>query len=169
MEIVLLYLASLGTYGLGYLSRAIIGRALSERFEEEYFMRKQSNHTRRMRRIPMGSLLRDQFRLQLHVAMGQLAYKPCAEPYNALAEVFNVVQVALEDDRHHVIEAAVISTAARALVAMKETVARRIPPYEGELAQVRAGVNQIDNLLGRMDVSRLYVAMQTLNNMKDAE
>jgi len=105
----------------------------------------------------------------LHVAMGQLAYKPCAEPYNALAEVFNVVQVALEDDRHHVIEAAVISTAARALVAMKDIVARCIPPYEGELAQVRAGVNQIDNLLGRMDVSRLYVAMQTLNKMKDAE
>jgi len=107
--------------------------------------------------------------MQLHVAMGQLAYKPCAEPYNALAEIFNVVQVALKDDRHHLIEAAVINAGAQALVAMEDTVARCIPPFEGELAQVRSAVNQIDNLLGRMDVSRLYAAMQSLKSLKDGE
>jgi hypothetical protein len=128
-------------------------------------MRKSANRTIRLPRIPMGSVLRDQFRLQLHTSLSALKTAPSTDAFDGLAEIFNVVGWALRDDAQHSREANVIEVGAAALNRIENHVFLTQRIAETEIATITAAVNEIDNLLGRLDVSKLYLAMRELRAM----
>lgn len=115
-------------------------------------------------RIPVTGL-RDEFGMSMHVNLRLLAYAPSADAFESLAQVFNVVQVAIKDDARHATEARIITGGAAALVQIESRVCRGVIPADHEIAQVRVGVNAIDALMGKLDLSRLYGAMRELERM----
>lgn len=119
---------------------------------------------RRQRRIPVTSL-RDDFGMSMHINLRLLAYAPTSDAFDGLATVFNVVQLAIKDDPRRSEQAAIITAGATALIAMESRVCRGVIPNDSEIAQVRAGVNAVDQIMGRMDVGALYCAMAELRSM----
>lgn len=128
-------------------------------------MRKHTQRTIRLPRIPMGSVLRDQFRLQLHTSLSALRTAPSTDAFDGLAEIFNVVGWALRDDAQHSKEASVIEVGAAALNRIENHIFLTQRIAETEIATITTAVNEIDNLLGRLDVSKLYLAMRELRAM----
>lgn len=122
----------------------------------------------RQRRTPLTGLLRE-FGLQMHVQLDVLARAPSASAFDALAQVFNVVQIAIRDDARHSQAAAVINDAACTLIATESRICTGTIPAAHELASIRSGVNAIDGLLGRLTVEGMYGAMRELQTMRNAQ
>lgn len=117
-------------------------------------------------RIPVTSSLRDEFAMVLHTSLWSLDNAPSVDVFDSLASIFNVVQLALEHDVKRSHEARLITGGAAALnQAMTKVVAGQSPAAH-EIAPIRVGINTIDGLLGRLDVSALYGAMQRLRVMR---
>jgi hypothetical protein len=114
------------------------------------------------------SELRDQFGLQMHTALRCLDTAPNPDSFDALAEVFNVVQVAIEHDAQRAHEARLINGGAMALIQVEQRVRAGKAPQPYEMAPIRVAVNTIDAMLGKLDVSGLYLAIQKLKSMREA-
>lgn len=128
----------------------------------------KKRRTPRLIRIPVTRVLRDEFAMMLYTSMAVLETAPTAAAYNNLAGIMNVVQVALENDRRHQHEARLINGAAAAMNQIADKAEAGAHLAEHELAAIRVGVNTVDGLLGRLDVSALYVAIQQLQTMRRA-
>lgn len=102
---------------------------------------------RRQRRIPITGL-RNEFGMSMHMNLRLLAYAPTADAFDGLAQVFNVVQLAIKNDSRRSEQAAIITEGAAALIAIEPRVCRGVIPTDSEIAQVRAGVNAIDQIMG---------------------
>lgn len=120
-------------------------------------------------RLPVMAKLRDEFGMVAHLALRGLETAPSIEAFDALAGVFNLLQVDLRNDARRSDVAAVISDGAGALIAAQDAVAAGQVPAPDLLERIRAGVNAIDGLIGKLDVTRLYASMQVLKAMKRAE
>lgn len=113
-------------------------------------------------RIPVTSALRDEFAMSLYTSLRCLEHSPSVDIFDNLAGIFNVVQLALERDAKHSHEARLITGGAAALNQAMARVIAGQPPATHEIGPIRVGVNTIDALLGRLDVSVLHGAMQRL-------
>ena len=118
--------------------------------------------TPRLARTPITAALRDMFGIHLHTAQFTLRTSPSAQPFDQLAGAFNVLQVALQGDKAHAEQARTIEAEAVALGSVCDTVCAGKPPPEAELEAIRVAAVAIENLLGRLDVSRLYLAVHKL-------
>lgn len=118
--------------------------------------------TPRLKRIPITAPLRDMFGIHLHTALFCLRTSPSAKPFDQLAGAFNVLQMALRGDKAHAEQARTIEAGALALGSVCDTVCAGEPPPEAEFESIRVAAVAIENLLGRLDLSRLYLALQTL-------
>lgn len=116
-------------------------------------------------RIPVTGLA-NEFGINLHTSLSPLAIAPSEDAFLSLARIFNLVQVAIKDDARHATEARIITGGAAALVQIESRVCRGVIPNDHEIAQVRVGVNAIDALMGKLDVSRLYSAMRELDSIR---
>jgi hypothetical protein len=121
-----------------------------------------------LKRIPVMGPLRDEFSMVLHTSLWCLDTHPTADAFNNLSRVFNVVGLALENDRRHQHEARLIAGGASALnqVMSKVDAGMKLAPHES--APIRVAINTMDGLLGRMNMSDLYLAMRSLDAMNDA-
>src|SRR3546814_723578 len=119
--------------------------------------RRQKVHTPRLPRIPMMPALRDQFGMQMHTALLCLERAPGAEPFEALAEIFNVIQITLEHDTKRAHEARLITGGAAALVQIEHRVRQGMVPQPYEIAPIQIAVNTIDAILGQLNVDRKSV------------
>lgn len=128
----------------------------------------KKRRTPRLIRIPVTRVLRDEFAMMLYTSVACLESSPTAAAYNNLAGIMNVVQIALENDRRHQHEARLINGAASAMNQAAGKAEAGMPLAEHELAAIRVGVSTVDGLLGRLDVSALYVATQQLRAMRQA-
>jgi hypothetical protein len=126
------------------------------------------HRTKPQGRVPVMRALRDEFAIVLHSALWALDNAPSVEVFDSLAAIFNVVQLALEHDKKHQHEARLITGGAAALNQVMPKVEAGLPLHDHETAPIRVGVNTIDGLLGRLDVTQLYLAMTKLNAMKSA-
>jgi hypothetical protein len=116
--------------------------------------------------IPVTRALRDEFAMLLYTSLWSLEHTPGVDPFDNLAGVFNVVQLALEHDAKHSHEARLITGGAAALNQAMSRVMSGKPPADHEILPIRVGVKTIDTLLGRLDVSVLYAAMQRLRRLR---
>lgn len=117
-------------------------------------------------RIPVMRGLRDEFAMLLYTSLWSLENAPSAAPFDNLAGVFNVVQLALEHDAKHSHEARIITGGAAALNQSMNKIIAGKPPATHEIAPIRVGVETIDTLLGRLDVSVLHAAMARLRALR---
>lgn len=124
------------------------------------------HRTPRIARLPVMGKLRDEFGITMHVALRSLETTPTVEAFDALAEVFNLLQVDLQNDRRRARAAAVINDGAGALIDSQDAVAAGQVPLERHLKRMRAAVNTIDDLIGKLDINRLYLSMQKLKALK---
>jgi len=122
--------------------------------------------TKPVGKLPVMAKLRDEFGMVAHLALRSLETAPTIEAFDALAEAFNLLQVDLRNDARRSDVAAVISDGAGALIAAQADVDAGRVPAPDLLERIRAGVNAIDGLLGKLDVTRLYASMQVLKAMK---
>src|SRR3546814_6695877 len=113
-------------------------------------------NTPRLPRIPMMPALRDQFGMQMHTALLCLERAPSGEPFEALAEVFNVIQIALEQDTRRAHEARLITGGDSAMIQIEHRVREGRAPQPYEIEHIRIEVNTIDTVLGQRAVSGLY-------------
>lgn len=120
-------------------------------------------------RVPVMTQLRDEFAMCMRTGLWCLEHSPNVDAFDAVAAAFNLLQVYLKDDARRSDVAAVISDGASALIEAQPTVAAGTVPPEHLLSRIRAGVNAIDALLGKLDVHRLYAAMQELRMMAALE
>lgn len=126
----------------------------------------KSHPTPRLKRLPVMGKLRDEFGITMHVAMRSLETTPTVEAFDALADVFNLLQVDLENDKRRVRAAAAINDGAGALNESQDAVAAGQVPHQRHLKRIRAAVNTIDELIGKLDVNRLYLSMHKLDALK---
>jgi len=132
----------------------------------KYRAERRAKHERRLPRIPMMAELKDQFGMQMHTALSCLEMAPTSDTFDALAEVFNVVQVAIEHNPRRSHEARLINGGAMALNQAQQRICADVVPHDYEIAPIRVAVNTIDSMMGKLDVTGLYVAMQKLKAMK---
>ncbi len=128
----------------------------------------KKRRTPRAIRIPVTRGLRDEFAMVLHTSLWCLDRAPTVDVFDNLAGVFNVVQLALEHDAQHQHEARLITGGAAALNQVMPKVADGRALAAHETAPIRVGVNTIEALLGRLDATALYLAMQRLRVMRTA-
>lgn len=129
-------------------------------------MKRRKVHTPRLVHIPITDGLRDQFGMQLHASLSCLEFAPSSDAFDALASIFNVAQLAIENDKRLMREARLINGGATALNQIQARVSRHVTLHPYEIAPIRVAVNTIDSILGRLDVSTLYLAMRKLNDLK---
>lgn len=122
----------------------------------------------RLVRIPVTSALRNEFAQVLHTSLWCLEHAPTEDAFDNLARIFNVVQLALENDAKHQHEARLITGGAAALNQVEAKVGAGLKLAPHEVAPIRVGVNTIDQLLGRLSVSDLHEAMLRLDAMRRA-
>lgn len=124
------------------------------------------HRTYRVARLPVMAALRDEFAMVSHLALRSLETTPTVEAFDALAEVFNLLQVDLRNDKKRSRAAGIISDGAAALIESQDAVAAGEIPLERHLKRMRAAVNTIDDLIGKLDINRLYLSMQVLKTMQ---
>ncbi|SAI59066.1 Uncharacterised protein [Bordetella ansorpii] len=122
-----------------------------------------------LKRIPITAPLRDELAMVLHTSLRSLDTQPTTDAFNNLAGLFNTVGLALKNDRRHTAEASTINLGAGALIAVMDRVAAGESPTADESAIIRAAINTIDGLLGKLNASDLYVAMRQLEYMTEQE
>jgi len=117
---------------------------------------------KRQVRTPVMSAVRDEFAMQLHVSLLQLEKSPDKDAFEALAGIFNVVQVAIEHEPRRSHEARLINGGAMALNQAERAICAGIVP-RAEIPAIRVAVNAIDQMLGKLSLEGLYEAMVRLN------
>lgn len=129
-------------------------------------MRKRSAYRPRLVRVPVTGL-RDELALQLHAGLLALEKAPSPNCFDALAEIFNIIGLTLENDPRLSDESRCICGGAAALNQVEERVCLHgRPPLDHELTPIRIAVNTIDAILPRLDMSRMYVAMARLQQIR---
>ena len=123
---------------------------------------KRPRHAHQVRplRIPMMDSTRDEFAMQLHLALEQMRRMPTVDAYDAIGGILNVVQVAIRNEVRFKAEARVITSGAAAMQAFERKVGAGLPLRDHELAPLQAAVNQVDELLPRLSVTALHQAAQ---------
>lgn len=127
--------------------------------------RKRSKRVIRMPKLPVMKPLRDEFGMQMHTALAVLKIDPRRDSYDALARIFNVVQVAIHDDAARAQEKVLINSGVMAMNQIQAKIDAGLKLRDHEIGPIQNAVNTIDQMLGRLDVGRLYQAMITLNTM----
>ena len=116
-------------------------------------------------RIPVTKSLRDEFAMQLHVSLAALQRWPSEQAWEPLAQIFNVIQIAVRDDPKRSHEALLINSGARALQQIERRACSGRDLPEHEIAPIRIAVDAIDRMMGKLDVMQLNAAMIELQAM----
>lgn len=121
-------------------------------------------HRPRLIRIPMMTDLHNEFGLVLHTALAALASAPDREQFDAIAQIFNVVGIAIDRDLRFGDEARILAGGAAAMNQIDDGYRRTgaLRPTALELAPVRNAVNVCDEILSRLDVTKLHLAQVRL-------
>lgn len=121
----------------------------------------------RLMNIPMTKPLHDEFALTLHMALANMSLMPSKDHFDAIAQIFNVVGLAIEDDVRFVVEARILNGGASAMNQISDAFARSacLRPTNLELLPVQQAANICDRILPRLNVTRLHLARLRLCTM----
>jgi hypothetical protein len=122
-------------------------------------MRKRNKAYRpRPVRIPMTPGLGDQIALHMHASLSSLAMRSDVDSFDSLAGIVNMVGVAIQNDARFEHEYRLVSGGAMAMNDIGKLIQAQLPLQDRHIAPVRVAVNAIDQILSRLDVSRLYLS-----------
>lgn len=110
-------------------------------------------------RIPITSL-RDTIALHMHASLASLSTTSDVESFDSLADIMNMVSVAIANDTRFVHEQHLIQGGVRAMNDILKRLETKLPLQAHHIAPVRVAVTAIDCVLPWMDVAKLYTAEQ---------
>lgn len=125
-------------------------------------------HRPRLIKIPMMASLHNQIALELHAALGALSISPARDQFDAIGQYFNMIGLAVEHDPRFTDEFVIIESGARAMNQIADCFDRTgtLQPTYFELLPVRNAVIACDQILPRIDVTKLHVANVKLAAMR---
>lgn len=125
-------------------------------------------HKPRLIKIPMTAGLHDQFGMALHAAFAALSVAPDRDQFDNIAQYFNVIGLAIEHDARFKDEALILNSGASAMQQIDGGWRRTgvLRPTALELLPVRNAINICDEILPRIDVTRLHLAQVQLANLR---
>jgi hypothetical protein len=130
-------------------------------------------HARRPRliKIPMMRTIHDMIALELHTAFATLSVAPCRDQFDAIGQIFNMIGLAIEKDSRFPVEFRIVQSGASAMGQISDGFDRTgvLRPTELELLSVRNAVNVCDEILPRLDVTRIHLANVALAAMRGSE
>ena len=112
----------------------------------------------RLVRIPMSKALYDSFSMQLHTSLATLRTAPCLEAYDAIGWLFNVVAVVVEKDDRFKDDLIHLYSGIRMMNQIQNKCAAGLPLKDYELACLFSAVQTVDEILPRLDVSKIHLA-----------
>lgn len=110
-----------------------------------------------MVKIPMCKPLADEFAMQMHVALATLRTAPAIEAYDALGWLINCVFVTIANDPKFEDDLAPIDAAIKTMNKLGQR-CEGSPLTDYEIACLTSCVSLIDDLMPRLDVSKLHLA-----------
>ena len=119
----------------------------------------------RLVRIPMSKALYEQFSMQLHTALATLRTAPCLEAYDAIGWLFNVVAVVAEEDKRFKDDLIHLYSGIRMMNQIQNKCEAKLPLKDYELACLFSAVQTVDEILPRLDVSKIHLANLHLKGM----
>lgn len=128
-------------------------------------------HRPRLVRIPMTKGLHDQFGMTLHTSFAAMTLAPGRDQFDAIAQIFNVVALAIEDDQRFKLEALILASGASAMNQISAGYDRTgiMRPTDLELLPVQNAINVCDWILPRIDVTKLHLANMRLSAIRRSE
>jgi hypothetical protein len=117
-------------------------------------------------RIPMSKSLYDEFGMQMHTALASLRLNPTEDQFCALATIMNVVSVAIQDDSRFDEYRIYVNTGISMMNQISNKCAAGLPLKVFEIASLTIAVSAIDEMLPRMDVTKLHLANMTLKGLR---
>lgn len=106
----------------------------------------------------MSKALHDEFGLQMHMALATLRTKPCVEAFDALGWIFNVVVITIEGDERFTDDLIHIHSGIRMMNQISNKCTAGIPLKDYELACLFSAANVIEEILPRLDITKLHMA-----------
>lgn len=126
-------------------------------------MRKRCTRKPRSIRIPITGL-RSTVALDTRLAFEVIKATPDADAFNRLVDSFNMMSVAMLNDKRFERELSIYGGATRALDEARPLIAANIQLPSRLLEPIRGGVNIIDDVLPRLDLAFLCNAELTAVN-----
>ena len=108
-------------------------------------------------RIPMTGL-RDTIALHMHASLAGLEFGSDVESFNSLADIMNMVSVAIANQPKFAHEQRLIQGGVSAMNDVLRLLEGNVSVQERHIAPVRVAVTAIDCVLPWLDVGRLYTA-----------
>ncbi len=108
-------------------------------------------------RLPMTGL-RDTIALHMHASLAGLTATGDVESFDSLADIMNMVSIAIANDSRFAHEQQLVQGGVRAMNDILKLLEARLPLQERHIAPVRVAVTAIDCVLPWLDVSKLYAA-----------
>lgn len=125
-------------------------------------MKPRKKYRPRMVRIPMGKSLHDAFCIQMHASLATMRVQPCLEAWDALGWIFNVVCVTIKDDNRFTSEMTQIQQGVEAMNECLPCAESNKPMPDSVTASLTIAVSVIDDILPRLDVTKLHLANLSL-------
>lgn len=129
-------------------------------------MSKRKAYKPRPIRIPMTKTLFDEFGMQMHTALAALRVAPDEDQFCALAMIMNVVSVAIQDDSRFDEYRIYVNTGISMMNQISNKCTAMLPLRDYEIASLTIAVSAIDEMLPRMDVTKLHLANMTLKGLR---
>jgi hypothetical protein len=128
-------------------------------------------HKPRLIKIPMMKSMRNMIALELHTAFATLSIAPCRDQFDAIGQIFNMIGLAIEKDSRFPVEFRIVQSGTSAMVQISDGFDRTgvLRPTDLELLSVRNAVNVCDEILPRLDITRMHLANVALAAMRGSE
>lgn len=122
-------------------------------------MRKRNKaYKPRLIRLPMTPGLSEQIALHMHASLASLRFAGDVDSFDSLAGIINMVGIAIEADPRFEREFRLVTGGAMAMNQISTLVESGLKLKDHHIAPIQVAVNVIDEILGRIDVSRLFVS-----------
>ena len=128
-------------------------------------MKPRKKYRPRMIKIPMSKNLYDAFGMQMHAALATMRVQPCLEAWDALGWIFNVVSVTIKDDARFTSEMTQIQQGVEAMNECMGNAENNTLMPDSVTARLTVAVSVIDDILPRLDVTKLHWSNIKLKGM----
>jgi hypothetical protein len=125
-------------------------------------------HRARLIKLPMMKTLHDQLALDLHTAFAALSISPAKDQFDIVGHYLNTIGLTIEGDPRFPVELKIIESAIRAMNQIVDSWERTniLRPTAIELLPVRNAVFVCDQIVSRLDLTKIHISNKKLATMK---
>ena len=117
----------------------------------------------------MTAKLRDEIAMQLHASFATLRTNPDTDAFCAVGSIMNMVNVAIQNDKRLDEHRLFIDAGSRMMNQISNKVQAGIHLSNLESACLSLAIKAVDEILPRLDVTKLHLANVSLRSMRNQE